>query len=172
MELRLQAWDERALAVDRAANVPQMKAHLGGVETEQALLDRHERIRAIHRDGRGSMFLVTLDGEPAPVGTVGYWERHWRGSTVYEAGWKILPAFQGRGLAVAATAAALRHAAALGGLRWVHAYPRVSNDASNAVCRRAGFTLLGEVAYEYPPGHPVVANNWRYDLCADPAWTG
>ena len=169
-DIRLEPWDERAMAVERAANVAEMKVHLGGVETEQALLDRHERVRAITRDGRGSMFLVLLPGEPDPVGSVGYWERVWHGRTVYETGWKVLPAFQGRGVAVAATVASLRHAAGRGRLRWIHAYPKVGNGPSNGVCRRAGFTLVGEVAFEYPPGTPITANNWRYDLTTDAAW--
>lgn len=169
-EIGLEPWDERALAFERAANVPEMKAHLGGVETEQAMRDRHGRILAIERDGRGSMFLVTLAGEPDPVGSVGYWERDWHGEAVYETGWKVLPAFQGRGLAVAATVAALSHAAARGGRRWTHAFPKVSNVASNAVCRRAGFVLRGECEFEYPPGNPIVSHDWRFDLRADPSW--
>ena len=101
-DISLEPWDKRALELERAANVPEMKVHLGGVETEQAMLERHERILAIERDGKGSMFLVMLAGEPGPVGSVGYWEREWKGEAVYETGWKVLPAFQGRGLAVAA----------------------------------------------------------------------
>lgn len=169
-DISLEPWDKRALALERAANVPEMKAHLGGVETEQAMLDRHERILAIERAGKGRMFLVMLAGEPDPVGSIGYWEREWKGEEVYETGWKVLPAYQGRGLAVAATVASLSHAAARGGRRWVHAYPKVSNEASNAVCRKAGFVLLGESEFEYPPGNPIVSNDWRYDLRADPAW--
>jgi len=169
-DMRLEPWDERAPALERVANVPEMKVHLGGVETERAMLDRHERIRAIGRDDRGSMFLVLLAGEPDPVGSVGYWEREWRGETVYETGWKVLPAFQGRGLAVAATVAALGHAAARGRHRWMHAFPQVSNAASSGVCRRAGFVLLGESDFEYPAGNPIVSHDWRYDLRADPLW--
>jgi RimJ/RimL family protein N-acetyltransferase len=165
-DIRLEPWDERAVEFERRANVAGMKEHLGGVETEQALLDRHERILAVDRDRRGSMFLVLLPGEPDPVGSVGYWEREWQGETVYETGWKVLPAFQGRGLAVAAAVASLRHAAAYGRLRWVHAFPKVSNGPSNSVCRKAGFTLLGEVGFEYPPGTPITSNDWRYDLHA------
>jgi hypothetical protein len=48
----------------------------------------------------------------------------------------------------------------------------VSNGASNAVCRRAGFELLGESEFEYPPGTTIVSNDWRYDLRADPSWPG
>lgn len=169
-DMRLEPWGDHALAFERVANVAEMKVHLGGVETEQALLDRHERVRAIVAGDRGSMFLVHLAESPDPVGSVGYWEREWRGETVWETGWKVLPAFQGRGLAVAATAAALSHAAARGRHRWTHAFPKVSNDASNGVCRRVGFELLGETAFEYPAGHPIVSNDWRYDLHADPSW--
>ena len=168
-EVRLEPWDERALEFERMANVPEMKVHLGGIDTEQALLDRHERIRGIMRDGKGSMFLVLPAQGKDPVGTVGYWEREWRGEPVYEMGWKVLPAYQGRGLAVAATKAALADAAAGGRLRWAHAFPKVGNEPSNAVCRKAGFVLLGECDFEYPPGTPIVSNDWRYDLRSHPA---
>jgi hypothetical protein len=34
------------------------------------------------------------------------------------------------------------------------------------VCRKAGFTLLGETEFEYPPGHLMRSNDWRLDLAA------
>ena len=166
----LEPWDERGLDLERRANIPQMKEHLGGVETEERLVARHERILANAREGRGRMFLITVpDPEPpGPAGSIGYWLREWHGETVWEMGWQILPAFQGRGLAGEATVAVLRRAAAEDGPRWVYAYPNVTNAASNAVCRRAGFTLLGEEPFEYPPGTPIRCHVWRYDL-RDPA---
>ena len=48
--------------------------------------------------------------------------------------------------------------------RYLHAYPKVAHAASNAICRKAGFTLLGEVDFEYPKGVPIRCNDWRYDL--------
>jgi RimJ/RimL family protein N-acetyltransferase len=48
----------------------------------------------------------------------------------------------------------------------VHAFPSVANAASNAICRKLGFTLLGEYQVEYPPGHPLTINDWRLDLFA------
>jgi len=48
-------------------------------------------------------------------------------------GWKVLPGFQGRGLAVGATIAAIGLAAAEGRRRFAHAYPKVDNAASNAI---------------------------------------
>lgn len=88
----------------------------------------------------------------------------WQGRTVFEMGWKVLPGFQGRGLAVGATVAAIGLAAAADRHRWAHAYPKVDNAASNAICRKAGFELRGEVDFEYPKGHPIRCHDWRFDL--------
>lgn len=161
---RLEPWDDRGPFFERRANIPEMQAFLGGVEPDEAILARHERFLAAARTGTGAGFLILLDGEPDPVGSIGYWDREWDGETVYELGWKVLPGFQGRGLAVGATVAALQRAAATGRHRWAHAYPRVDNAASNAVCRKAGFTLLRETGFEYPKGTPIRCNDWRADL--------
>ncbi len=34
--------------------------------------------------------------------------------------------------------------------RSLHAFPSIDNGPSNAVCRKAGFTLLGHHPFEYP----------------------
>ena len=92
----------------------------------------------------------------------GYWERTWQGEEVYEIGWSVLTAYQGRG--IAATALALDAARADGRHRFVHAFPSVENGPSNAICRKAGFRLLGERDFEYPREHPLRCNDWRFDL--------
>jgi RimJ/RimL family protein N-acetyltransferase len=79
-------------------------------------------------------------------------------------GWNVLPPFQGRGIAAVAALAAARYAAATGKHTWLHAFPSVDNPASNAVCRRVGFTLAGETDFEYPPGRLMRSNDWRLDL--------
>lgn len=160
----LEPWDERGPALERRANTPEMQAHLGGVESEESIAARHRRILGNARSGAGSMFLIMVEDEPDPVGSVGYWEKEWLGQTVYEMGWKVLPGFQGRGLAVGATIAGIGLAAAEDRHRWAHAYPKVDNAPSNAVCRKAGFELLGEVDFEYPKGNPIRCNDWRFDL--------
>nr|WP_238161725.1 GNAT family N-acetyltransferase [Micromonospora endolithica] len=106
--------------------------------------------------------IVLPDG--TRVGSVGHWERRWRGAQVWEMGWAVLPAYQGRGLATAAVLAAAAEARARRTHRFAHAYPSVDNPASNAVCRRVGFTLLGPTDFEYPPGQLMRANDWRLDL--------
>ncbi|PZG83348.1 GNAT family N-acetyltransferase, partial [Streptomyces sp. NTH33] len=67
-------------------------------------------------------------------------------------------------LAVRAALAVMAEARAADGHRYLHAFPKVEHTASNAVCRRAGFTLLGPVDFEYPKGHRITSNDWRVDL--------
>ncbi|MFD7450608.1 GNAT family N-acetyltransferase [Kitasatospora sp. NPDC059827] len=157
--LTLAPWSERGLEVLRRQNTPELTEHLGGVESEEQVRQRHARYLAL---GEGQMFLLLLDGQVA--GSVGYWPHAFEGGEVYETGYAVLPQFQGRGLAVRALLLCARRAAHAGGPRWLHAFPSVRHAASNAVCRRAGFELVGEVAFEYPPGHPIRSNNWRLAL--------
>lgn len=165
-EIRIEPWAEGDLDLLRRINAPEMKRHLGGPETDEQVVARHERYVNMAGTGNGRVFRVVLLPEREPAGSIIYWEREWRGETVYEMGWSILPAYQGRGLATAAVAAAVADARAQGRHRYVHAYPSVDNAASNGVCRRAGFELLGEHDFEYPPGHPMRCNDWRIDLTA------
>jgi RimJ/RimL family protein N-acetyltransferase len=46
----------------------------------------------------------------------------------------------------------------------MHAYPSSDNGPSNKICMKAGFTLRGEVSFEYPPGHFMRCNDWCLDL--------
>lgn len=70
----------------------------------------------------------------------------------------------GRGLAVRAARAVREVARTTGTHRYLHAFPGVGHAASNAVCRGAGFTLLGQVDAEYPKGRRIRSNDWRVDL--------
>ena len=98
-----------------------MTEHLGGPETPEKIADRQARYEQLP-----NCFKVVYDGEG--VGWVGFWEREHRGETVYEMGWSVLPAFQGRGIAGEATRLALDQARAAGGPRFVHASPDVDNS--------------------------------------------
>jgi RimJ/RimL family protein N-acetyltransferase len=110
------------------------------------------------------MFTVR-EGE-AVVGSVGFWEKIWRGQYVYETGWMILPQYAGRGIATQAALAIVTLARNEGRRRFMHAFPNVDNVASNAVCRKAGFANLGECVFEYPKGKWMRCNDWRIDLFA------
>ncbi|BDE39126.1 N-acetyltransferase GCN5 [Streptomyces anthocyanicus] len=154
-------WAEGDLWLLRRTNSPEMTVHLGGPESEERLLARHRRYV---EPAPGQMYRVTLADGGETVGSVGYWQRTWRDTEVWETGWGVLPEFQGRGLAVRAARAVREVARTTGTHRYLHAFPGVGHAASNAVCRGAGFTLLGQVDAEYPKGRWIRSNDWRVDL--------
>ncbi|MCX5384909.1 GNAT family N-acetyltransferase [Streptomyces sp. NBC_00083] len=164
-QIHLVAWSDGDLGLLRRNNAPEMTEHLGGPETEEKVLSRHAKYTALSARPatEGRMFKVVLADSGEAVGSVGYWPRIGEGEAVYETGYGILPEFRGRGLAVAALRAVVAEARAAGGPRTLHAYPSVDHTASNAICRKAGLTCAGEVAFEYPPGTPLRSNDW---------WTG
>ncbi|MFE2142159.1 GNAT family N-acetyltransferase [Streptomyces sp. NPDC059456] len=162
--LSLEPWAEGDFWLLLRKNEPVMTAHLGGPESGAKLEERHARYLALsaREPAAGRMFRVVAEGES--VGSIGFWERVRNGEEVYETGWGILPEFQGRGLAARAARALVAHARDHGTRRHLHAFPSVDHAASNAVCRAAGFVLLGETRFEYPPGHWHTSNDWRATL--------
>jgi hypothetical protein len=58
--IRLEEWTQADLTLLRAANAPAMMAHLGGPETEEQLLDRHQRYLQPEEPGAGRMYAVVL----------------------------------------------------------------------------------------------------------------
>lgn len=157
-------WSAEHLELLHRLNAPEMTKALGGPETEDQVASRHERYLRIAEKGTGRMFAVLALPERELAGSVGYWERTWQGEQVCEMGWGILPAYQGRGLATAAVEQAIEIVRSEGARDAVHAYPGVDNPASNAVCRKLGFTLAGEIEFEYPPGSLMRCNDWRLEF--------
>jgi RimJ/RimL family protein N-acetyltransferase len=143
-------------------NDAEMTKHVGGPETPEQLADRQTRYEP---EGSRQYRIVAESGEDA--GWVGYWEITWDGDQVWETGWAVLPSFQGRGVASSATAQVIELARAERLHRFVHAYPRVENAPSNGICRKLGFTLLGEVDFPARGGGTARCNDWRLDLEAD-----
>jgi RimJ/RimL family protein N-acetyltransferase len=160
-EVRLEPWGPDDLAlVEQLMGDPAMTEFLGGPESPEKLADRQRR----YAEPGSGMFKIVDAATGEGIGSVGFWEREWRGQTVYETGWMVIPAFQGRGIAAEATRQAIALARSNGGHRYMHAFPKVENAASNAICRKLGFELLGEENFEYPPGNPIRCNDWRLDL--------
>jgi RimJ/RimL family protein N-acetyltransferase len=149
--IALSPWSEDDLTILEACNTPEQKKYLGGPETHERLLRRNRDYARIAIPGETRMFRIDDDGRPA--GSIGYWEKDWQGNTVYETGWAVMPRFQGRGVALAATLALIAVLKPEARNPCLHAFPSPENLASNAICRKAGFTLLGEAAFEFPPGH-------------------
>lgn len=134
---------------------PAMTEHLGGPEAEEKLADRQARYAA---PGSG-MFKIVDEETGEGIGSAGYWERSVEGEPVWEVGWSVIPAFQGRGVATQAMKLVLEKARD----RAVWAYPSVDNGPSNALCRKLGFTLVEQRDFEYPPGSWMRCNCWRLD---------
>ena len=160
-DVRIEPWGagDRSL-LEQTLSDPAMTQHLGGPESPEKIAER----QAKYEQPGSAQFKIVLEPTGEGVGWVGFWERIWQGEEVYEIGWSVLTAFQGRGIAARATAQALEAARSEGKHRFVHAFPSVDNAPSNAICRKTGFTLLGEHDFEYPPGHPLRSNDWRFDL--------
>jgi RimJ/RimL family protein N-acetyltransferase len=164
----LEGWGSGDLTLlERLMGDPRMTEHLGGPESPQELRGRQARYERLA--GGDRMFKILDLESGAGVGSVGFWTKEWRGEQVYETGWMVVPEFQGRGIAAAATAQAIELARSAGQHRFLHAFPNVDNAPSNAICRRLGFELLGACEFEFPKGHLMTCNDWRVDLRASPS---
>jgi RimJ/RimL family protein N-acetyltransferase len=164
-DLILQPWSEEDLPLlEKLLGDPAMMTHLGGPETPEQILRRHQRYLRLPESKTDYMFKIVWGPNAESVGSVGYWRKTWQDQAIYEMGWLVLPDYQGHGIATKAAAAAIEHARQEPKYHFMHAFPSVANGASNAICRKLGFTLLGEDQVEYPPGHSMTINDWRLDL--------
>jgi len=146
---------------------PVMMAELGGPLPREGIEAKVARdVAAVERDECWIKMIVPDEQRPEAVaGNVMLW-RHDAdedgdadGEHFSEMGWMVLPEFQGRGLASGATAAVLELARADGRWGLVHAFPGATNAASNGVCRKLGFELLGEQEVEFA-GRMLRTNHW------------
>ena len=161
MSVRLEPWSADDMPLLVRLNSPAMTEHLGGPETDEQLIVRMRRYVQAQADG-ARMFKVVVDG--ASAGSVGFWEREWNGARVLETGWGVVPERQGQGVASSAMRLLIEMARSSGRHVEMHAFPSVDNTASNAICRKLGFELLGECELEYPKGHWMTCNDWRLSL--------
>jgi RimJ/RimL family protein N-acetyltransferase len=162
MELRPLTREDRRL-YERIYTDPRMWAELGGV-LEQDMAAKLERdIASVEADRHWVLVIVTEDGTAA--GTVALWDHEWEGETIDEVGWMVLPEHQGRGLASAGVAEALRRADEAARWRVLHAFPATTNAPSNALCRKHGFALRGPIDYAYRE-RTLRVNHWVRDTAA------
>ncbi|HET7339667.1 MAG TPA: GNAT family N-acetyltransferase [Candidatus Dormibacteraeota bacterium] len=162
--IRLRRFAEGDWPLLVALNAPEMTEHLGGPETDEALRKRYERYLAAADSETVFCYTAVLEPEGVAVGNINFWEREWEGTKVYEMGWGVVPEYQGRGLASEAVKEAIELARATGRHDSIHAFPSVENGPSNAICRKAGFELVGPRQFEYPKGHWMECNDWRFVL--------
>jgi RimJ/RimL family protein N-acetyltransferase len=151
---------------------PAMTVELGGPQPPEEI-EPKLRLDVADVEADRSWISVIESDEGDAMGTVCIWSHGSTDGAVSEIGWMVLPEFQGSGVGGWAAAAILERARADG--RWgeIHAYPSVTNEPSNRICRSLGFDLVGEEEFEYR-GHMLHGNHWRLDP-GDPAertWSG
>jgi RimJ/RimL family protein N-acetyltransferase len=140
---------------------PGTMRHLGGPASLESAREAHVR-RLKVEDPDWWLKIVPDPGGPA-AGTIGIWDSEWEGARVHEAGWMVLPEFRGRGIATQALALLLERARSEPRIESVHAFPNVENEASNTLCRRAGFELIGNAEVEFR-GHRLRCNHWVVEV--------
>lgn len=164
-QLTLQPWSQEDLPLlEKLLGDPAMMTHLGGPESPEQILRRHQRYLRLPESGTDHMFKIVWGPKAESVGSVGYWRKIWHDQEVYETGWLVLPGYQGHGIATKATAAVIEYARHTPRYQFMHAFPSIENGPSNAICRKLGFTLVEECQADYPPGHSMTVNDWRLDL--------
>jgi RimJ/RimL family protein N-acetyltransferase len=165
VDVTLWPWSEQDLSLlEELMGDPATMAHLGGPETPEQVLKRHQRYLQLPETDH--MFVILWGSNSEVAGSIGYWQKNWRDQLAYEMGWFVLPAYQGRGIATKAGAAMIEEARLQQRHRFMHAFPSVENVPSNAICRKLGFTLIEECRFEYPSGHFMQCNDWRLALFA------
>ncbi|MED4689362.1 GNAT family N-acetyltransferase [Peribacillus frigoritolerans] len=160
--MEIKPWEDKDLQLLFQLNAPEMMEHLGGPESNEQILKRHQRYLQI--GDKGCMFSIIPFPEAKAVGSVGYWQKVWNDEIVYEIGWSVLPSFQGKGIASHAVKALIEKIKAERNYKYIHAFPSITNPASNAICRKLGFNLISECEFEYPPGSFMQCNDWCLEL--------
>lgn len=160
-DIALRLWGDDDLWLLHRANTAEMTAHLNGPETDAEVADRHARYLRYVETGEVRMFVIVQDAQE--VGSIGYWNARWRERDAFETGWFVLPEAQGQGLAGRALALLLDDIRRHGDdSRPLVAFPETDNPASNAVCRGAGFQLVGSMTATFR-GADLVMNEWVLD---------
>ena len=97
---------------------------------------------------------------------VALWSHENAGTPISEIGWMVRPEFQGRGIAKAAVCMLLELAGEQDRWGLVHAFPAITNAASNAVCRSVGFRFAGEQQTSFA-GRMFRTNHWVINPATD-----
>jgi RimJ/RimL family protein N-acetyltransferase len=156
--VELHAYADADLALTEALETdPEVMRELGGP------IER-EKLPEIHRSRLADpwWFKIVVEAGGPAVGTIGVWATRHAGELLHETGWMVLPAHQGRGIASAALTLLIERVKAERRFPSIHAFPPVTNAPSNALCRKAGFTLLGQVDFVYS-GRTLRCNHWELD---------
>lgn len=156
--MELQPYVDSDLALTEALETdPEVMRYLGGPATRDVLLTPHRS-----RVADPWFFKIVVEPGGPGVGTIGVWDTSHDGERIWETGWMILPAHQGRGVASAALALLIDLVRAEPRFDSLHAFPAVDNPASNALCRKFGFELLEDRSFQFR-GRTLHCNHWRLE---------
>jgi RimJ/RimL family protein N-acetyltransferase len=164
--MRLEPYTETDLGLtERLETDPRVMAELGGPIDRDAIPAIHQRRL---RSNQGDDWWLKILPEPGaePAGVIGVWINEAGAEPVHEVGWMVLPEMQGRGIAREALQMLIERCRSDPRFSRLHAWPGATNAASNALCRGAGFDLLGETDVDYA-GRPLHVNHWALDLRGD-----
>lgn len=161
MELR--PYGEEDLALTEALERdPDVMRELGGpVPSED--IPRVHRLRVETAANGGWYFAIVPEPEGPAAGQIGIFQREHEGGSIDELGWMVLPSYQGRGVATDALRMLLERARADPRFDRLHAFPGVTNEPSNALCRRFGFELVEQSDVEFRD-RPLRVNHWVLDV--------
>jgi RimJ/RimL family protein N-acetyltransferase len=143
---------------------PVMMAGLGGPQDPASMPAKvGEHVVDVLLD-RAWVAMIVPDPRDVSVvaGGVALWRHDHPGGDISEIGWMVLPGFQGRGLATSGVRAMIQRARSDG--RWgaIHAFPAVTNAASNALCRGLGFVREAIETVEFGD-RTLVSHHWRLE---------
>lgn len=142
---------------------PDMMRHVGGPRPEADVRAAHKRRLELMKKGEARMYKVVADDSDEALGTIGIWKIDAKVPQSYEMGWFVLPAHQGTGVATEAARLLLSQARADPAVRYIHAYPSITNVASNAIARKIGMQNRGAFDNEGFAG-VLRCNDWRIDV--------
>jgi RimJ/RimL family protein N-acetyltransferase len=119
---------------------PVMMSELGGPQPRECIAGQLRRDLETVREDSAWIKMIVAGDSAQVAGTVTLYPHE----GISEVGWMVLPEFQGRGLAGEAVRQVLDLARADGRWGLIHTFPSTTNAASNAICRSAGFSLIGQ----------------------------
>jgi RimJ/RimL family protein N-acetyltransferase len=141
---------------------PDVMRELGGPADPGDVERAHQRrVESVEKGEWWFVIVPEPDGQPA--GTIGIWESDLTEEPIREIGWMVLPEFQGRGIATEALRTIVDRARSDPRFDRIHAFPGASNIPSNALCRRAGFTHVGDREVRFRE-RPLQVNHWELDV--------
>jgi RimJ/RimL family protein N-acetyltransferase len=146
---------------------PVMMAELGGPRPREGIEDKVRRdVAEAAADTAWIKMIIPGDDAAEVAGSVALWRHDADGGVISEIGWMVLPEFQRRGLGKRAVQTLLEAARDDGRWGLVHAFPSVTNAASNGICRSVGFRLAQQQDVTFA-GQVLRTNHWIIDPQAD-----